>query len=61
VNGLEKDVDSIEKNCPCKRTKCERHAECFACREHHKTLKNSLPYCERLKQKEERKVKRHSK
>jgi hypothetical protein len=47
------------ENCPCKRTECERHGNCTACREHHSSLKGkSLTYCERLKEKEERRSRR---
>lgn len=25
----------IRQDCPCKRTKCERHGDCDACNRHH--------------------------
>jgi|GEM_PF-6601419 len=31
-------------DCPCVKTKCERHKDCDACRDYHKTM---VPYCER--------------
>lgn len=44
------------KDCPCKRTKCERHGNCDACREHHRLSKHqSFPACERIEAKKERK------
>ncbi len=45
-----------ESNCPCKRTKCERHGNCTACKEHHIAKKNSPTYCEKLTEKEERRA-----
>lgn len=33
-------------DCPCKRTRCQRHGDCVACREHHKTDKKYKTYCE---------------
>ena len=48
------------KNCPCKRIKCERYGNCNACREHHKN-KKSLTFCDRLKKKEQRKADRQRK
>lgn len=51
-------MQEIKKDCPCKRTKCERHGQCDICREHHKLKKKTLPYCERMKQKTERKERR---
>ncbi len=43
---------SFERNqntkCPCKKLKCERHGNCDACREYHKTDGNKyIPVCER--------------
>ncbi|WMC91071.1 helix-turn-helix domain-containing protein [Kineothrix sp. MB12-C1] len=44
------------KDCPCKRTKCKRHGNCDACREHHQLSKHqSFPACERIEAKKERK------
>lgn len=44
-----------EKNCPCKRIKCERHGNCDACNKHHKLEnKKILTACERIKQKKSR-------
>lgn len=34
------------RDCPCKRTHCERHGNCAACREYHKTKKYPA-VCER--------------
>lgn len=46
-------MECILKNpdCPCKRMRCERHGDCAACREHHKT-KKCIIACERLAKKE---------
>lgn len=38
------------KDCPCKRTKCERHGKCAECIEHHRT-KRYPPACERANKK----------
>lgn len=35
-------------NCPCKKTKCERHGNCDACRAYHTGSKRKRP-CERTK------------
>lgn len=35
-------------NCPCKKTKCERHGKCNACRAYHTGSKRKHP-CERAK------------
>lgn len=35
-------------NCPCKKTKCERHGNCDACRAYHAESKRKRP-CERAK------------
>ncbi|MGN0638955.1 MAG: hypothetical protein ACI4J0_11340 [Huintestinicola sp.] len=45
-------------NCPCKRTKCERHGNCALCREHHLTLsgRKALTRCEKLRIKEQKKT-----
>lgn len=34
-------------DCPCKRTKCSRHGNCVACREHHGNPKQNPTACER--------------
>lgn len=47
-----------DSDCPCKRTKCERHGNCLACREHHKTEKKTPVSCERIRLKAERKTER---
>lgn len=40
----------VKSDCPCKRTKCERHGDCKACEEHHRNSKRKvLTACERLK------------
>lgn len=38
------------KACPCKRTACERHGDCAACKEHHHSSCGRYPLatCERL-------------
>lgn len=36
-------MGEIRTDCPCPKTKCERHKNCDACRAHHK----KMPYCER--------------
>ncbi len=47
------------KDCPCKRIKCERHGDCIACNEHHHTSKKKpFTACDRIKQKEDRKQSR---
>lgn len=51
----------IRSDCPCKRTKCERHGQCKICREHHLLNKKTPPYCDRLKEKAERKLKKLNK
>lgn len=54
--GLMKGTNMNNIDCPCKRTKCERHGNCAACREHHhdKNSKKPLTRCEKLKKKEEK-------
>lgn len=40
----------INKNCPCKRKKCERHGNCIECRKHHAKSKRQIPVaCEQKK------------
>lgn len=40
------------ESCPCKRTKCERHGDCSACKSHHHASKKiPLATCERLENK----------
>ncbi|MET0018350.1 GNAT family N-acetyltransferase [Oscillibacter sp.] len=41
-------------DCPCKRTRCARHGDCVACREHHKTDKKNTVYCQRPTREEKR-------
>ncbi|MDD3336885.1 MAG: GNAT family N-acetyltransferase [Eubacteriales bacterium] len=36
-----------DPDCPCTRSRCQRHGDCAACREHHKSKKNTVA-CERL-------------
>ena len=45
-------------DCPCKRTRCERHGDCVACREHHKQDKKSPVYCRRPTREEKRQRRR---
>ncbi|MGI6171627.1 MAG: hypothetical protein ACOYIC_07900 [Butyricicoccus sp.] len=48
-------------DCPCKRTKCERHGDCDACREHHHSKgsgRKALTRCEKLEKKVQRKAER---
>ncbi len=41
--------------CPCRRIKCVRHGNCAECRAHHHKLKKlQLPWCERIKSKEQK-------
>lgn len=48
-------MECINENCPCKRTNCERHGDCVACKEHHHSLEQKLmTSCERIKVKEEK-------
>ncbi|HTY89757.1 MAG TPA: hypothetical protein VMC84_01130 [Methanocella sp.] len=35
-------------DCPCPKSKCERHGYCDECRQYH-GLRSGLPYCERPK------------
>lgn len=43
---------SEEGNCPCRRTKCPRHGDCTACREHHHNdSRRPMTSCERLQKK----------
>lgn len=44
-------MEEPKVDCPCKRKKCEFFGLCEECREHHRTVKKTLPYCERLKEK----------
>lgn len=42
-------------DCPCKRTSCERHGSCHACRAHHRSMKKLvLTACERLEEKRQK-------
>lgn len=44
------------ESCPCKRTKCERHGDCSACKSHHHASKKiPLATCERLENKKNKK------
>ncbi|MDD3919624.1 MAG: hypothetical protein PHO41_00395 [Eubacteriales bacterium] len=45
-------------DCPCKRTKCSRHGNCVACREHHRDEKQKPPACERPAKRERRRRER---
>lgn len=45
----------LNENCPCKRTKCKRHKNCEACKEHHHTVRKQLTACERIKAKKAKK------
>ncbi len=39
------------KECPCKRKKCERYGNCDACRAYHAASKKNIPVaCEKKKQ-----------
>ena len=47
--------------CPCKRTKCPRHGDCAACREHHHASERKpLTRCEKLARKEQRQAERQA-
>lgn len=36
-------------DCPCKRTQCERHGDCSACRVHHNNMKRKMRVaCDRI-------------
>ena len=37
---------TAKADCPCPKTKCERHGNCEACSAHH-TGGKSRPYCKR--------------
>jgi len=39
-------MGEIRMDCPCPKTKCERHKDCDPCRKYH-AEKGKLPYCER--------------
>lgn len=41
-------------DCPCKRTRCQRHGDCVSCREHHKADKKNTVYCQRPTREEKR-------
>lgn len=41
-------------DCPCKRTRCQRHGDCVFCREHHKADKKNTVYCQRPTREERR-------
>ncbi len=41
-------------DCICKRTKCSRHGNCVACREHHRDPKQDPTACERPAKRERR-------
>ena len=44
-----------QQNCPCKRTDCPRHGDCFACWEHHHASgRKPLTRCEKLERKSEK-------
>lgn len=52
------EVTSQNKECPCKRKKCERYGNCAACKEHHhNSVRKPLTACERLEAKKELKSK----
>lgn len=52
-------MERKEKDCPCKRVKCERHGDCVACKEHHHaSTRHPLTTCERIRAKNEKKQKR---
>ena len=41
------------KDCPCRKKKCERHGKCDECRAHHEASKRQRPVaCERKKRSE---------
>jgi len=47
-----------KKVCPCKRTKCPRHNNCDACREHHHNDHHKkITRCEKLQEKEQKRLK----
>ncbi len=49
-------MENDQVQCPCKRTQCERHGNCAACKRHHyMPNKKLLPACERIAAKEKRK------
>lgn len=51
----------LNENCPCKRLKCERHGDCDACNEYHRTVNTKYKTaCERLRSKEEKKEKKNA-
>lgn len=52
----------INVDCPCKRTKCERHGDCEACREHHHTSSGKpLTACDRKEQRRAERIKKREK
>ena len=51
------DIRSVD--CPCRRTKCPRHGDCTACREHHRASgRKKRTYCEKRAQKQAHKAER---
>lgn len=46
------------ENCPCTRTKCERHGKCDECRQHHHSMtgRKALTRCEKLENKAQKKA-----
>ncbi len=36
---------SVNKDCPCKRTSCARHGNCYECKKHHDANKRIPPVC----------------
>ncbi|MCB6202041.1 hypothetical protein [Extibacter muris] len=50
-------MEEINKDCPCKRVKCERHGRCDACREHHgKPDAKYLTACERINKRKKKRL-----
>lgn len=39
-------AEEIKADCPCPKTKCERHGRCQECTAYH-ARKNKLPRCKR--------------
>ena len=45
-------------DCPCKRTRCQRHGDCVSCRKHHRQDKKNVVYCQRATREEKRRRRR---
>lgn len=51
-------LENGAESCSCKRVQCERHGNCEACMEHHRTNKRYDPYCKRKGRRKEKPAKK---